>query len=315
MLNIVYMGTPEFAVPPLENLIKEGYNIVAVVTQPDRGKNRKGDLLFTPVKAVALKYGVKVLQFNKIRREGVEILKSLNADLFVTCAYGQILSKEILDIPRYGTFNIHASLLPKYRGAAPVQWALINGEKTTGITIMRTDEGIDTGDIILQKPVNINDNENAGELLKRLSETGANTIIQAIKKLENGTITYIKQDDQNASHYPLIRKTDGEIDFSLSAEEINNKIRGLNPEPCCYCFIPGNIMLKVHAGEVIAREGSKGNIGEVVVSDVKNGLIVYCGEGTLRLKRIQLAGGKIMDDTEFLKGRKIPVGSVLSSKN
>lgn len=309
MLNIIYMGTPDFAVAPLKNLIKN-HNVIAVISQPDREKNRKGILLHTPVKEFAQQNGIKVYQFNKISREGAEILSSLNADLFITCAYGQILSKQILDIPKYGTFNIHASLLPAYRGAAPVQWSLINGEKTTGITIMRTDIGVDTGDIILKNPIDILENETSGELLHRLSVLGAESILQALEQLENGTITYTKQDSEKASHFPMLKKTDGKIDFSLSAVQINNRIRGLNPAPGCYCYY-GDIVIKVWSAEVIENDFDC-PIGQVVISDIKKGLVVKCGEGLLRLKTIQTAGGKSVADTEFLKGNVIPLGTVLS---
>lgn len=308
MLNIVYMGTPQFAVLPLKKLIENNYNIVAVITQPDRQKNRKGQLLFTPVKKFAAENNLKVYQFEKIRKDGVEILKELNADLFITCAYGQILSKEIIDIPKYGIFNIHASLLPKYRGAAPAGWALINGEEKTGITIMRTDEGIDTGDIILKNAITINENENSNELLERLSELGAKTILQAIKQLQDGIIKYTKQDDKLASYYPMFKKSDSKIDFSLSAQQINNKIRGLN---FGFAYLNGN-MIKIHKAIVIDNEKTNKNIGEIIISDVKKGLYISCGKGVLRLLEIQLAGGKKMADTELLKGKKIPVGSILT---
>lgn len=313
MLKIVYLGTPEFAVTPLKELLKSNYNIVAVVTQPDREKNRKGQMLFTPVKSCAIENGLKVFQFEKIRNDGVEALKKLDADLFITCAYGQILSQEILDIPKLGTYNIHASLLPKYRGSSPVQWSLINGEEQTGITIMRTDIGVDTGDIILENALKIEQNENAGELLQRLSALGATSILQALNLLQKGEITFTKQNEAIATHFPMVRKTDGKLDFTKSALELHNKIRGLNPNPGCYTFLD-NTMIKVHRAEVIENKTIKTNIGEVIISDLKNGLHIACGKGVLRLKEIQLAGGKKMPDTELLKGRMILTGSILMPK-
>lgn len=313
MLNIVYFGTPQFAVMPLNALINAGHKISAVISQPDREKNRKGELLPSPVKLFAQKNGLEIFQFEKLRREGVCTLKELKADIFITAAYGQILSQEILDIPKYGTFNIHASLLPKYRGAAPVQWALINGETITGVTIMRTDIGIDTGDIILQKPIKIMPSENTQELLYKLSILGSEAVLQALNMLENNTISYTKQQENLSSHYPMIRKVDGELDFSKSAEEIKNRIRGLNPNPGCYTFLD-DVMLKVHRAEVIENDTINRSFGEVVFSDVKKGLFVLCGKGNLRLSEIQPAGGKKMADTEFLRGRSIPAGSVFMPK-
>lgn len=308
-MRIVYLGTPEFAVPPLKALLEAGEQVIAAVSQPDREKNRKGQLLPTPVKELAARHGIEVFQFERIKKEG-QVLKELQPDLFVTCAYGQILSQEILDIPKLGTFNIHASLLPKYRGSSPIQWALIEGERETGITIMRTDIGVDTGDIILQRRLEIRGDDDAGTLSERLSNLGAECILEAIRRLREGTITYIPQDHSLATHCPMIKKEDGLLDFSMDAVKLFNRIRGLNPNPGCYTFFEG-IMIKVHAAEVIEENETHGDFGTVVVSNTKRGLHVFCGRGTLRLKAVQFPGGKKLADTEFLKGRKIPVGSVL----
>lgn len=302
------MGTSEFAVPPLKKL-HENHRVVAVITQPDRMKNRKGELQHTPVKQFALQNNLPVYQFEKIKHN-CEILKSFNAQLFVTCAYGQILTKEILNIPKHGIYNIHASLLPKYRGAAPVQWALICGEKQTGITIMKTDEGIDTGDIILQQKTDIVEGETAGSLLERLSLTGADAIIKAIKQLESGTIKFTKQNEKEASYYPMIKKDDAKLDFSLDSVSIYNRIRAFNPSPVCFTRLGGKIF-KVYRAVITERNSTNNNFGTVVLSDQKEGLHILCGRGTLRLAQVQLEGGKIMSDTELLRGRKIPCGSVL----
>jgi methionyl-tRNA formyltransferase len=310
MLSIVYLGTPEFAVPPLLKLINcKNVEIAAVISQPDRKKDRKGRLQGTPVKETALKHGLKVLQFEKIKNNCGE-LKNLNADLFITCAYGQILSQEVLNVPKHGVFNIHASLLPRYRGAAPAQWAIINGETKTGVTIMRTDIGIDTGDIILQKEAEITCCDTAGTLLQRLSLLGADAIAEALELLESGKITYTPQDGKAASYYPLIKKSDAEIDFSQSSVAVRNKIRAFNPAPVCFTALNGEI-LKVYSAEIIEEDSLNADFGTVVSSDAKKGLYVTCGRGIIRLSEIQLAGGKVMADTELLKGKKIPVGSAL----
>lgn len=308
-MNIVYLGTPEFAVPPLKALIESGHNILAAVTQPDREKNRKGQLLPTPVKSLAVEHGIKVYQFERIKREG-HVLKELEPDLFVTCAYGQILSQEILEIPKFGTLNIHASLLPKYRGPSPIQWALIDGERETGITIMRTDIGVDTGDIALQRKIEIFAYDDAETLSDRLSRLGAECIVEATDLLGRGELTFISQDNSKATYCPMIKKEDGLLDFSMEASKLFNRIRGLNPSPGCFAFLEGQL-IKVHAAEVVEEEQSHNTPGQVAVSDCKKGLHVLCGRGTLRLKTLQLSGGKKLADTELLKGRKIPVGSVL----
>jgi methionyl-tRNA formyltransferase len=308
-MRIIYLGTPEFAIPPLKALLNAGENVVAAVSQPDREKNRKGQLLPTPVKELALRRGVRVYQFERIKREG-HVLKELQPDLFITCAYGQILSQEILDIPKFGTFNIHASLLPRYRGPSPIQWALIEGERETGITIMRTEIGVDTGDIILQRRLEIRDEDDAGTLSEKLSYLGAECILEAVRLLKEGTITYTPQDHSRATHCPMIKKEDGLLDFSMEARKLFNRIRGLNPNPGCYAFFEGNI-IKVHAAEIVEEEQPHDDSGRVAVSDPKRGLHVLCGGGTLRLKMLQFPGGKKLADTEFLKGRKIPVGSLL----
>lgn len=309
MLKVVYLGTPEFAVPPLLKLIDYKCKIIGVISQPNRKKDRKGNLIDTPVKAVAQKFGIKVYQYEKIKNN-CEDLRRLNADIFITCAYGQILTQEVLNIPRYGVFNIHASLLPKYRGAAPVQWALINGEKKTGITIMKTDIGIDSGEILLQKEIDIKDNDTGGTLLQRLSLLGADAIIEALDIIKSGEFSLQAQDEKNASYFPLIKKSDALIDFCDDCKNIYNKIRAFNPAPVCFTHYNGDL-LKVYTADIIEHSSINKIVGLVTLSDSKKGLYVTCDRGTLRLREIQLAGGKAMQDTELLKGKAIPVNSIL----
>lgn len=311
-MRVVFLGTPDFAVPSLERLASSGVEIVAVISQPDRMLDRKGKVIKTPVHEVADKYGFKFFPFEKISRpENIEILSKLNADLFITAAYGQILSKRVLEIPRFGTFNVHGSLLPKYRGAAPVQWSIINGDKTTGITIMRTDAGIDTGDMILKREIEILPDETGGQLMKRLADLGAECIIKAIHKLVDGTITYTKQDESQFIYSPMIKKSDGEINFSQSANQIKDKIRALNPWPSCYCFF-NDMLIKIHKASVVENDSINTEIGKIILSDSKKGLHVLCGKGILSIEEIQVAGSKKMNINDFLKGRNLPVGEILT---
>ena len=228
-MRIVFLGTPDFAVKPLEAILNSHHEVLAVVTQPDKPVGRKGIITPCDVKVFAESKGVKTLSYNKIRLEGVDDLKGLNPDIMVTCAYGQILSKEILDIAKHGVINIHASLLPKYRGSAPIQWAIINGETQTGVTIMQTDVGVDTGDIIKSVSLEISPTETAGELFDRLSILGAQTIVGVLDDIENGNITKIKQDESLATHVGMLKKEDGKLDFTKSTADLVNLIRGINP--------------------------------------------------------------------------------------
>ena len=305
-MNIVFMGTPDFAVKALREIYNSNHKILAVVTQPDKPVGRKAIITPCCVKVEAQNLNLKTLSYEKISKTGVEDLKALNPDVLVTCAYGQILSKEILDIAKYGVLNIHASLLPKYRGSAPIQWAIINGEKQTGVTIMQTALGVDTGDILMQESTDIGEYETAGELFERLSNIGAKLIVKALNELENGTLTPTKQDEQDATHVKMLSKSDGLIDFNKSAFEIVNLIRGLNPWPCAFTYLDGK-MLKIFKAEVINESG---DIGKVLSSDIQNGLIIGTKQGSIKVKELQLEGSKRLDVKQFLLGKKIPVGYI-----
>ncbi|MBE5756876.1 MAG: methionyl-tRNA formyltransferase [Clostridiales bacterium] len=307
-MRIVYLGTPDFAVLPLQKLIDEGYDIVAVCTNKDKPVGRKQILTACPVKECAIKNNLEVLQYDKIRVEGVEDLKKLNADLFITCAFGQILSKEILDIPKYGTFNIHGSLLPKYRGSSPIQWAVLNGEKETGITIMRTDIGIDTGDIIYQEKIAVDENETSGELFDRLSVLGADCIIKALKLLENGKITYQKQDEKEATLTKMLKKEEAKINFENNTDSIHNFVRGMNPWPVAFTEYNGEI-IKVFKTK---KGSSKGKAGEILTANPKDGLEIATLDGSIFIIELQKAGGKRMLATDFLRGNKINEGDFFS---
>ncbi|MBE5750464.1 MAG: methionyl-tRNA formyltransferase [Clostridiales bacterium] len=301
-MKIVYLGTPDFAVKPLKKLVDSGYEIIAVVTNRDKPVGRKRVLTPPPVKAYAVENGIAVYQYDKIRVEGVEDLKKLNPDLMITCAFGQILSQEIIDIPRLGVINIHASILPKYRGASPIHYAILNGEKTTGITIMKTDVGIDTGDIILQKETEIGDTETCGELFDRLSDLGAECIISALPLIESGKATFIKQDNNKATFTKIIKKEDAKIDFNRSAIDEYNKIRAFNPAPIAYTTLNGE-PFKIYSAEIVDVSGVPGT---VIKADKE--LVIACGSGAISLKKVQKAGGNAMNISDFLRGNKFNVG-------
>lgn len=305
-MRIVYLGTPDFAVKPLEKLIENyGDQIVAVVTNPDKPVGRKKVLTAPPVKVLAERNNIKVFQYDKIKNEGVQDLKNLCPDLMITCAFGQILSQEILDIPKLGVINIHASILPKYRGASPIHYAILNGEKVTGITIMRTDIGIDTGDIISQKSIEIGKNETCGELFDRLSVLGAELIIKTLPNILSGTANFVKQNDEDATFSKIIKKEDALIDWSNSAERIYNQIRAFNPAPIAFTYLNGE-PFKIFEAEVVDAIGES---GEIIKCD--NKLVVACGQGAISLKRVQKAGGNAMNISEFLRGNKLQTGSKL----
>lgn len=297
------MGTPQFAVPSLQKLIKAEYDIAAVVTQPDRKSGRGYKLTASPVKIVAQENCIPVLQFEKIRaQEGTEAIKAINPDLIITAAFGQILPKRILDIPRLGCINVHASLLPEYRGAAPIQWAIINGEKETGVTIMYMDVGLDTGDIISSSSVPISDDMTGGELYEQLSAVGADLLITTLKEIENGTAGRKKQDEGNSSYYPMLSKELGKIDWNKPAAEIYNLIRALYPVMGTYTHAGADV-IKIWSAEAT---GGSAEPGKVVYADSKNGLAVGTGKGLLKIKQMQAPGTKSMSPEEFFRGRKLP---------
>lgn len=308
-MRIVFLGTPDFAVKPLESIIENGYNVVAAITNPDKPVGRKQTITACPVKETALRHGIPVYQYTKIRNEGVEDLKALKPDLMVTCAFGQILSQEILDIPTIGTINIHASLLPKYRGSSPIQWAIINGEKVTGITIMFTDVGVDTGDIILQDELQIEDTDTAGTLFDKLSVLGSRSVIKALEAIETGTYTRTKQDETKATHTKFFNKESGLLNFNKTADEIVNLVRGLNPWPVAYFMYKGE-KIQVYSAENKNLDYNEES-GTVVSADKKNGLIVNVNGGSVRLKTLKKSGGKLMPDTDFLNGNRILPGEKL----
>ncbi len=309
-MKIIFMGTPDFSAGILESIIKAGHEVALVVTQPDRPKGRGGKTLMTPVKETALSYGVPVYQPQKIRNEeGVSRLSSVGADIAVVAAFGQILSQEILDIPPYGCINVHASLLPKYRGASPIQQAILNGDEKTGVTIMQMDAGIDTGDILLTKEVDIAPDETGGSLFEKLSAEGASLIVDALKKIEEGSIRPVKQDEAKASHVKQIKKEMGRIDFSMDAVRIERMIRAFDPWPGALTVLDkkGLKLWEAEAEEDLFEDALPGQIVKVD----KEALYVKCGKGSLKITSLQLEGKKRMKTKDFLLGFKVAKGDHL----
>lgn len=309
-MRIVFLGTPEFGVPSLEALIKAGHEVAAVFTQPDRPKGRGKKMEFCPVKACAAVHDIPVYQPVKIRLESVEDLRALKPDLCVTAAFGQILSQEILDIPVYGTVNVHSSLLPKYRGSSPINWAIICGEEKTGVTTMMTDKGMDTGDILLQKEVDILPGETAGELTERLAEIGAELLVETIGQIEKGICPRIPQNHEQMSYYPMLKKEMGLVDWGMTADDIVCRIRGLSPWPGTYTFIGGE-MLKIWQGA--AEACTEGEPGDILEADGKKGLLIKAGEGAVRITELQAQGGKRMKAADYLRGH--PMTAKACDKN
>lgn len=312
-MKIVFMGTPDFAAGALEALIKAGHEITAVVTQPDRAKGRSKELLPSPVKVCALEHGIPVMQPRKIKTpEGVEELKRYPADIYIVAAFGQILSREILDIPRFGCLNIHASLLPRYRGASPIQHVIIDGEKKTGITIIQMDTGIDTGDMLYKKEIEIAPDDNYETLHDKLMLLGGEAIVEALALLEAGKLTPEKQDDSASCYASLIEKNMGEIDFSKSAVAIDRLIRGLTPWPSAYTFYQGK-QLKIWKALPAVTEKALGRMpGEILKVD-KESVTVSTGEGSLKILELQLEGKKRMSAHDFLLGIRMTPGDMLGS--
>lgn len=295
------MGTPEFALPSLEKLIEENYDICAVFTKPDKPQGRKRIITPPPVKIFAQEHGLQVFQPEKLKiRETYDLIKNLNPDAIVVVAYGKILPKNIIDMPKYGCINVHGSLLPRYRGAAPIQWSIINGDKVTGISTMFMDEGLDTGDILLQSKVSINGDETSEELKKRLSVIGADLLIKTLKELENGTLERIKQDDSQATLSPPLDKITGDIDWQKTAQEIHNLVRGSNPWPIAHTLLRGK-NFKIYKTRISTYRSYYP--GKVISTDP---LIVGCGNNTsLELLEVQIEGKKRMTASDFSRGYRL----------
>ena len=306
-MKVIFMGTPDFAVATLEEIVKAGHEVLLVVSQPDKAVGRSKALKYTPVKECAIAHGIEVYQPEKIRaKESIEYLSQYDADIIIVVAFGQIVSKEILDMPKYGCVNVHASLLPKYRGAAPIQWAVINGDKVTGVTTQRMAEGVDTGDVIMTEEVVIDEEETGGSLFDRLSTVGAKLCVKTMESIENGTAEYTKQDESQATHTAKIQKELGSIDWSKDAAEIECLIRGLNPWPSAYTRLDDKT-LKIWKAKVISED----NVAApgCIVNVTKDSIDVQTGKGILSLLEIQLEGKKRMTTDAFLRGYQVEAGT------
>ena len=326
-MRIVFMGTPDFSVPALKALVEAGHQVTAVVTQPDKPKGRGKDVQMTPVKIQALEYGIPVYQPVKVKTpEFVEVLKKEAPDAIVVIAFGQILSKEILDLPKYGCVNIHASLLPKYRGAAPIQWAIINGESVTGVTTMQMDEGLDTGDMIQKTEVEITPDETGESLHDKLAAAGAALCVETLKAVETHTATFEKQGESPTAYARMLDKKLGNIDWSRSAVEIERLVRGLNSWPSAYTHWDGKVMkiwkakaepgAGVQAGgtETEKFQGESQTVAGTVVAVEKDSFTVQTGEGRLKVLQLQIPGKKRMDADAFLRGYSLKPGTVFTTE-
>ncbi len=323
-MKIIYAGSPEYAVPALDAIVQSGREVAAVITQPDKPVGRKKALTPTPVKAYALSHGIQVLDLPKIRTHVAEVA-AIGADLMITCAYGQILSKELLDLFPQGVWNLHASLLPLLRGASPIQSAILEGFEYTGVTVMKTEEGLDTGDILLVKRMRIGD-ETCGELSAKLSRLSAEAAVEALEYIEKGDTQLLLQNELKATYCRKVSKEDAKLDFSLPAADILRRIKAYSPDPGAYCFLNGSCLNILNAslcpagGEGAAAPAAAATAvtlatasavpGTVVRAD-KRGIAVACGEGAISLASLQPAGGKVMKAADFVNGRKIKPGDIL----
>ena len=310
-MKVIFMGTPGFSVGTLEALIEAGHEVALVVTQPDKPKGRGGKMQYTPVKEVAVAHNIPVYQPKRIREpECIEELRKYNADIMVVIAFGQILPKEILEMTPYGCVNVHASLLPSYRGAAPIQWAVINGEKVSGVTTMQMNEGLDTGDMLLKVEIPLDEKETGGSLHDKLAEAGARLCVETLDALKAGTVTPEKQGDSPTAYAKMLDKHMGKIDWKMSAKEIERLIRGLNPWPSAYTRWNENDKgMKIWEAEV--AEGQTDKAAGTVVEVAKDGFFVQTGDGLLKITALQIPGKKRMDAAAFLRGYQMETGTVL----
>lgn len=315
-MRVIFMGTPEFAIPSLRALIEGPDDVVAVITQPDRAKGRHGVLSPPPVKVLAQQHNISVYQPEKVKdKDFLPQLKALNPDVIVVVAYGQILSREILDIPPRRCINVHASLLPKYRGSAPINWALINGEKVTGVTSMIVSAALDSGPILLKKEVAISGDDDVKTLHDKLSTAGGELLSETMNGIRKGVLTPVPQNESEATYFPMLEKSDGLIDWHKKAEEIRNRIRGLNPWPGTYTYLRNEHseeknMLKIFKAEVI---GGPPDLPGTILDISDKGIVIATAEGYLSIKELQLEGKRRMSVAEFIRGHKIEKGMVLGS--
>ena len=309
-MKVVFMGTPDFAVPCLKTIIDMGHEVAAVVTQPDRAKGRGNKVIAPPVKILALEHGIKVYQPEKVKApEVVEQLKEIAPDIIIAVAFGQLLSKQILELPAYGCINVHASLLPQYRGSAPINWCIINGEKTTGVTTMYMDQGLDTGDMILKKEIGIPEDWTAEQLYYSLSELGAQLLCDTLKLIEENKAPRTPQNKEEASYYPMLTKSLGKIDWNKDSSEIINLIRGTYPWPGCYSTYNGKVfkIFKARAFEKACGDKEPGTVVEVT----KTGMVIACGKGCIEVIELQFENEKRMSVEAYLRGHNMDANTIV----
>lgn len=307
-MKVIFLGTPDFAKVCLDRLLQSSHEVVAVVTQPDRERNRR-QITFSPVKEVAIANNIKVLQYEKISKEGVEELRSIDADIMVTSAYGQILSEEILSLKKHGVINTHASLLPKYRGSSPIQWCVINGEESTGITIMQTAKGVDCGDIIIQEETKIGYEETAGELFDRLAVMAGETLVKALDLIEDGKAIFTQQEESKATKFPMLDKSFGLLDFNKTPTNLFNFVKGVNPWPSAFSYLNGKIF-KIWKCLPFDKKVNCQK-GEFFVDD---GINIACKDGYIKVIEVQLEGGKRMSAEDFARSRQLDGVKLTSEK-
>ena len=301
-MKVCFMGTPEFGAVSLQALIDAGHEVAAVFTQPDRPKGRGNKMLFSPVKEVAVRYGIPVYQPEKISRESVEVLRELAPDVCVTAAFGQFLSETLLAIPKHGTINVHASLLPKHRGSAPINWSIINGDPVTGVTTMMTVRKMDAGDILLKSETEIGENETAGALTDRLARMGADLLIRTLSMISEGNCPRTPQNEDEMTYEPMLTKEIGKIDWSADAFKVHRLICGTSPWPGAFTTINSETV-KIHAS--LIRNDFTAEAGSIVSADRKNGLVIACGKGAIEITELQMPGGKRMMAKDYFLGHTI----------
>lgn len=307
-MRIVFMGTPEFAVPVLDAIVKAGHEVVSVISQPDREKDKKGNTLYTPVKQYALQHSLPCFQFEKVSLH-TEELKNMRPDVIITAAFGQLLSADVLEIAEYGVLNVHASLLPKYRGSSPIQSAILAGESVTGVTVMKTELSMDTGDMLLKTEVAIEDTDTAETLSYKLSFAGADLIVKVLDKLGTNNIKSEKQIESQATYCKKIAKANGLIDWNKPATEIACMVRAYNPWPVAFTYLEG-VPLKIYSVKVNMKDNGVAGTVKAGISNIK----VFCGEGSVLPEKVQLPGKKVLSIADFLRGRRIPDGCVLKNE-
>lgn len=315
-MKVVFLGSSEFSLTVLKSLLSSHHTVAACVMGPDQKVGRGGKVEFSPVKKFCLAQGIPFFQYKSISKQGFDDISFLHPDVLVTASFGQILRQNILNLAPYGVINVHASLLPKYRGSCPANWVLINGEKQTGVTIMQTALSLDTGDMLMQRSFDIQNGETAGELLCRLATLGAEMLPQALDMLESGKAVFERQDESRASYYPMLKRETSEIDFSKSATDIENLCRGLNPWPVAWTCVCGEV-LKVYKAvpqdNVWGLDVNNMQCGMVARANGKSGLVVRCGDGLVLLDLVQFPNGKVLPSKAVLNGKKIAEGTILGS--